>query len=89
MTQIIIEDSYNLTLIPATQWIDSICTTLHYRAYLSESNKDAQNLYQSFKPYHDNPCQSLVDRLKVGLYFKSCPSGFVHQGKNVIVMSGF
>ena len=85
MTQIAIEENYNLTLIPATQWIDSTCTTLYYRAYLSESNKDAQ----SFKLYYDNPCQSLVDGVKVDLYFKSCPSGFVHRGQNVIVMSGF
>ena len=77
MTQIANEESYNLNLIPATQRIDSTCTTLYYRAYLSESNKDAQ----SFKLYHDNPCQSLVDGVTVGLYFKSCPSGFVHRGQ--------
>ena len=73
--------SVELAWLPATQWIDSTYTTLYYRAYLSESNKDAQNLYQSFKLYHDNPCQSLVDGVKVGLYFKSCPSGFVHRGQ--------
>ena len=58
-----------VTLSPATQWINSTCTTVYYRAY----NTDAQNYYTRFKLYHDNPCPSLVDGIDVDLSFKSCP----------------
>ena len=61
-------------LSPATQWINSICTTVNYRAYY---NTDTQNYYTNFKLYHDNPCQSLVDGAQIELSFKSCPPGFV------------
>ena len=76
MTQIT-DDS--LTLSPAAQSINSTCTTVYYRAYLSESDTDDhdQTLYTNFNLYHDNPCQSLIDGVQVDLSFKLCPPGFI------------
>ena len=79
MTQNTVTDSSE-TLSPATQPIDSMCTTVYYRAYI---NTDAQNFDRSasFELYHDNPCQSLVAGVQINLSFKLCPPGFFFRGQ--------
>ena len=81
LSQFIDDESLSVTITPAVQSINSTCTTVTYRAYLSYSDADARNIYISFNLYHDNPCQSLVEGVQVQLNFIPCPPGFVLRGQ--------
>ena len=63
-------DEYHL--IPSRQSIsDHFCANLTYKLYSAY-----ENIQVDFHLYHENPCQNLVDGLRLDIFIRPCPLGF-------------
>ena len=63
-------DEYRLS--PSRQSInDHFCANLTYKLYSAY-----ENIQVDFHLYHDNPCQNLVEGLRLDVFIRPCPLGF-------------
>ena len=76
---ILIDNSYTggyYSITPLSQNIDASCTQVYFRLYSHEEGRFVQ-----LGLFPENPCQSLIRSLEIGIHINPCPSGFeISQG---------